>query len=82
MFRLSMCLFVVLFSFNGGFVSAADIPFLRGDANVDGRVNIADGIWLLQHLYLGGPGGECAAARDTNADGVVDLADAAHIISY
>ncbi|MGE4632528.1 MAG: hypothetical protein AAEJ47_05780, partial [Planctomycetota bacterium] len=82
MLRLSICLLVLFFSFIGGFSPAADIPFLRGDANVDGRVNIADGIWLLQHLYLGGPGGDCAAARDTNADGVVDLADAAHIISF
>ena len=82
MFRKSMCILVLLTTVCGGLARGADIPFLRGDANVDGRVDLADGIWLLQHLFLGGPGGECAAARDTNADGAVDLADAAQIISY
>ncbi|HIA26842.1 MAG TPA: penicillin acylase family protein [Planctomycetes bacterium] len=63
-------------------VESTDIPFLRGDANVDGRVDIADGIWLLNHLYLGGPGGSCLAAGDANGDGVADLSDAALLIAY
>ena len=45
-------LILALFSFCGGLTQGADIPFLRGDANVDGRVNLADGIWLLNHLFL------------------------------
>ena len=61
---------------------SADIPFVRGDANVDGSVNLSDGIWLLQHLFQSGPGGDCFAARDFNADGTVDLADALSIIQF
>ncbi|MDE0959837.1 MAG: penicillin acylase family protein [Planctomycetota bacterium] len=61
---------------------AAEIPFIRGDANVDGHVNLADGIWLLQYLYLGGPASECLAAMDANADGDVDLADATVVIGF
>ncbi|MGE4619313.1 MAG: penicillin acylase family protein [Planctomycetota bacterium] len=75
-------LILALFSFCGGLTQGADIPFLRGDANVDGRVNLADGIWLLNHLFLAGPGGDCEAARDANGDGTVDLADATHLIAY
>ena len=65
-----------------GSADAGDIPFIRGDANVDGRVNLADGIWLLQHLFTGGPAGDCAAAMDSNGDGAVDLADATLIIAF
>lgn len=63
-------------------LEAADIPFLRGDANVDGKVDLADGIWLLNHQFLGGPGGSCFAAEDANGDGFSDLSDAALLIAF
>jgi len=50
--------------------------FLRGDCNDDGTCDLADMIFLLSHLFLGGPGGTCAAACDVNDDDIVDLADA------
>lgn len=73
---------VLLLIITAGPLAAADIPFLRGDANVDGRVDLSDGIWLLQHLFGGGPAGECSAAMDANADGDVDLADAILVIAF
>lgn len=78
----SICLFVLLSVLPAGEANGADIPFVRGDANVDGHVDLSDGIWLLQHLFIGGPGGECLAAQDSNGDGSVDLADATQIIAY
>lgn len=50
-------------------------PFLRGDANVDLRVDIADAIWMLGYLFAGGVMPQCNAAADSNADGEVNVAD-------
>ena len=82
---IRLLLTLILFSLiglRGPVAQSADIPFVRGDANVDGSVNLSDGIWLLQHLFQSGPGGDCFAARDFNADGTVDLADALSIIQF
>ena len=57
-------------------------PFLRGDPNDDGKVNIADPIWIINELFRSGPETACQIAADANADGGVDLADATYIISY
>ena len=42
---------ILIFGLGNQSSKAADIPFVRGDANVDGAVNLSDGIWLLQHLF-------------------------------
>jgi hypothetical protein len=56
--------------------------FVRGDANNDSRVDIADAIWLLGDLFLGGPDVSCFDAADTNADGEKDVSDVAFSINY
>ena len=58
------------------------VEFRRGDANEDGIVNIADGIWILNDLFQGGPSIDCDAASDANGDGNLDSADAVYIFSY
>lgn len=50
-------------------------PFVRGDANGDARVDLADGVALLQ-ITLGGDQSGCADAYDYNDDGHVNFADA------
>jgi hypothetical protein len=47
-----------------------------GDANADGSVDLADGMYLQRWLFRGGPAPACEAAMDVNPDGVVDAADA------
>ncbi|MEM7260467.1 MAG: dockerin type I repeat-containing protein [Planctomycetota bacterium] len=56
--------------------------FLRGDCNTDGLVDIADGIWILNELFLSGSATTCVAACDANFDGVVDASDATYIFNY
>ncbi|MGE4619070.1 MAG: dockerin type I domain-containing protein, partial [Planctomycetota bacterium] len=56
--------------------------YIRGDANSDERVNIADGIWIIAELFLGGEASTCPIARDSNNDGQVDAADAVYIFQY
>ena len=50
--------------------------FSRGDADADGATNIADGIYLLNHLFLGGPPPPCSDSADSDDSGVLDLSDA------
>jgi hypothetical protein len=56
--------------------------FRRGDANGDRRVDIADPIWILNGLFLGGPAFPCADAADANDDGLEDAADAILLIGH
>ena len=66
----------------GGFIVIEDSGYLRGDCNDDAIVNIADGIWILNELFLAGPPNDCEAACDANDDSVFDQTDAIYIFNY
>lgn len=57
-------------------------PFIRGDGNNDGRVNLADGIFLLHHLLLDGAEPGCEVACDVSGDGELTVADAIYLLEY
>jgi IPT/TIG domain-containing protein len=54
--------------------------FIRGDANLDGSVDISDPVAILFHLFAGVPR-TCLAAMDTNSSGVVDISDVTFILT-
>ena len=56
--------------------------FLRGDANEDTRVNIADAIWIVSELFADGPTTGCRDAADVNDDGLIDISDGLFLIGY
>ncbi len=56
--------------------------FIRADANNDARVDIADGVWIINELFYGGRATRCKAAADANDDAKVDLSDALYIFQY
>lgn len=56
-------------------------PFIRGDANMDGMVNIADAVRILEYLFTGGSV-PCLEAVDANDDGNPDIADAVRVLGY
>lgn len=56
--------------------------FIRGEANGDGKVNLADALFILQYLYLNERMPACLDAADTNDDGAVSLGDAITLLSY
>ena len=58
------------------------LDFIRGDANSDARVNIADGVWIINELFLGGPANPCPISSDSNGDGSTDAGDAIYIFNY
>ena len=49
--------------------------FIRGDANADGVVNVADAIFMLLFKFVGGPPPPCSDAGDANDDGACNISD-------
>jgi ferredoxin len=56
--------------------------FIRGDANGDGKVQVADPVWIVSELFRNGPPTSCQAAADATGDGVYDVSDALFVIRY
>ncbi len=55
---------------------------VRGDANGDNRVDIADPIFLLSYIFGGGKAPTCIAAANANADKRLDISDPITILTY
>ena len=56
--------------------------FIRGDANADTRVNIADAIFVLTYQFSGGKEATCMKSMDANDDEIANIADAIWILNY
>jgi hypothetical protein len=56
--------------------------FIPGSANGDSRLDIADGVYILNWLFRGGPPPPCEKAADANNDCAVDASDAVYVIEY
>ena len=56
--------------------------FLRGDANANGGKEITDGIFIVNHLFLGRGEPTCRDAADTNDDGDLDTSDAISLFEF
>jgi hypothetical protein len=57
-----------------GFTYSGEAFFNRGDADSDGEVAIADAVYSLKYMFVGGPGG-CLDAMDTDDSGELDIND-------
>ena len=67
---------------DGSITVIRDVPFLRGDAFKDGKINITDPIRIINFALLQIQGVPCQKAADANDDGRVDLADVLTILFY
>ena len=56
--------------------------FMRGDTNDDGVNNLSDAMFILNHLFFGGPSLRCLDAADVNDDGIVNIADPGYLLKY
>ncbi|MGE3164426.1 MAG: dockerin type I domain-containing protein [Planctomycetota bacterium] len=57
-------------------------PFVRGEINGDGSVDIGDAIALLNFLFSGGAAPNPAAAGDVNGDGSTDVGDVIYLLAF
>jgi hypothetical protein len=55
--------------------------FIRGDANLDRRLDVSDVVRVLRYLFAGGELG-CADAADVNDDEALNIADAAALLEF
>ena len=56
--------------------------YVEGDANGDGIANVADGVYIINYVFKGGPAPEPLTAADANCDGSANVADAVYLINY
>lgn len=83
-------IYAVYFNFTGesnvnfldGQITIIGYSFLRGDVNGDNLCNVADAVYMINHIFKGGPAPEPLAAGDPNCDARVNVGDAVHLINY
>ncbi len=63
-------------------VSGTGFLFQRGDATQDGTIDLTDAVYILEHLFLGGPPLPCPDAGDINDDGQLDVSDPISTLDY
>jgi hypothetical protein len=56
--------------------------FILGDVNDDGKIDVADVVYLINYLFTGGPEPSPFQAGDANSDGETNIADAVYLINY
>ena len=60
----------------------APAPYLSGDADNSGVVNISDAVFLINYVFNGGPAPNPLAAGDADCSGTVTISDAVYLINY
>jgi len=64
-------------------IGSVTVSALKGDVNVDGKINVYDAIAVLNHVAdIAALEGEALAAANVNGDEVVDVTDATQILKY
>ena len=56
--------------------------YVCGDANGDGKINVADVVYAINYLFKGGPVMKPLVAGEVNCDGKVTVADVVYTINY
>lgn len=57
-------------------------PFIRGDADGNGRIEITDAVYTLQYLFMGGSMPPCEDAADSDDNGRIEITDAVNTLQY
>lgn len=58
------------------------LPYLAGDANHDGTINVGDAVYVVNYVFRGGPPPVPMESGDANGDGTVNVGDAVYLINY
>jgi hypothetical protein len=57
-------------------------PYICGDADANGFVNISDAVYLIAYIFSGGPTPNPLDAGDADCNGFVNISDAVYLINY
>jgi hypothetical protein len=63
-------------------LTITDPPYVRGDADGNGTVNLADATFLIQYVFRQGAAPEPIEAGDATCDGMVNVSDIVHLLQY
>jgi hypothetical protein len=63
-------------------IKYVQFEFLRGDVNHDEIVDVTDVVYLINHLFIGGPPPYPYASGDATCDAVVNAADVVYLINF
>jgi len=66
----------------GTLSGTVSLPFLCGDADGGGTINLLDITYLINYLYKAGPEPESLIAADVNGSGSVNLLDITYLLGY
>jgi len=67
-------------SFYAGAIVIRDV--VRGDANHDNDLNVGDPVYIVNHVFKGGPAPITIESGDANRDFIIDVGDAVYLINY
>jgi hypothetical protein len=56
--------------------------FVRGNSDMQGKVDITDAILILNFLFLGGPAPACMDAADVDDSGRLDISDSISLLNF
>lgn len=57
-------------------------PYMKGDADGSGFINIADAVFLIQYIFAGGPAPVPLEAGDADCNGFISVPDAVYLVLY
>ncbi len=57
-------------------------PFVCGDPNADGDINIGDGVYIINYVFKGGPAPQPLESGDATCDGNVNVGDGVYIVNF
>ncbi len=63
-------------------ITISDPPYICGDPNHSGNVNISDVVYLINYIFSGGPAPIPVISGDANCSLNVNISDAVYLINY
>jgi hypothetical protein len=69
-------------SFDALILQLSDVPYMCGDADLNGIVNIADAVFLVTFVFDQGRAPEPLMAGDVDCNLMVNISDVVYLISY
>jgi len=59
-----------------------DTLFVRGDVNADSRIDLSDGAFIFNFLFLGGDSPPCMAAASSNGSARIELTSGIYLLNF